>query len=257
MSMSLSFLQNIGLTDTESHLYELLLRLGEAPVGTLIQESNLKRPTVYKALHMLHKKGLVTQRDIHKKIHVRPESPIKLQELADKKYEQLNRTKESLKAFLPSLAISYTLSTERPVVRVYEGIDGLKEIYKDLLIEGKTIYAILQAANVDPELYKWLTTKFVRKRVRAKIHVKAIVSSSAASREYLKKSKEEYRIARLIDSKKFPFQHEIDIYGDKVAIVHYKKDEPLIGMVIHHPQIALTMKAWFDLGWETANHVPA
>lgn len=249
--MSLSFLQNIGLTTTEGQLYKLLLKLGEVPVATLIQESHVKRPTVYKTLYSLEKKGLVTKRDIRKKIHVRPESPVKLQELADKKYQQLEDTKKSLNAFLPSLALNYTISTERPVVRVYEGNEGLKQIYEDLLIEGKTIYAILQAANVEPELYNWLTTKFVKKRVRAKIHVKAIVASSTASREYLKKSKEEYRISRMVDTKRFPFQHEIDIYGDKVAIIHYKKDEPLIGMVIHHPQIALTMKAWFDLAWES------
>ncbi len=251
--MSLSFLQKIGLTDTESQLYDLLLRLGEVPVRTIIKESKLKRPTVYKALYTLERKGLVTKRDIRKRIHFRPESPAKLQELADKKYQQLEHAKESLNALLPSLALNYTVSTERPVVRVHEGVDGLKQIYEDLLIEGKPIYAILQAANVEPELYKWLTTKFVKKRARAKIHVKAIVASSTASREYLKKSREEYRIARLVDARQFPFQHEIDIYGDKVAIIHYKKDEPLIGMVIHHPQIALTMKAWFDLAWAAAN----
>ncbi len=247
--MSLSILQNIGLTGTESQLYELLLKLGEVPVSTLIQESHLKRPTIYKALHSLENKGLATQRDIRKKIHVRPESPVKLQEFTDRKYQQLERAKESLNALLPSLALNYTISTERPVVRVYEGIEGLKHIYEDLLVEGKTIYAILQAANVEPELYKWLTTKFVKKRVKAKIHVKAIVASSTASREYMQKSKEEYRISRMVDARRFPFQHEIDIYGDKVAIIHYKKDEPLIGTIIHHPQISITMKAWFDLAW--------
>lgn len=252
--MSLSFLQGIGLTNTESLLYDTLLKLGEVPVAKLIQESRLKRPTIYKALYSLKKKGLITQRDIRKKIHVRPESPAKLQELADRKYQQLERAKESLNALLPSLALNYTISTERPVVRVYEGVEGLKQIYKDLLIEGKTICAILQAANVEPELYKWLTTKFVKKRTRLKIHVKAIVASSPASREYLQKSKEEYRIARMVDKERFAFQHEIDIYGDKVAIIHYKKDEPLIGLVIRHPQIALTMKAWFDLAWESTQY---
>ena len=247
--MSLSVLQNIGLSGTEGQLYELLLKLGEVPVSTLIQESHVKRPTVYKALYSLEKKGLVMKREIRKKIHVRPESPVKLQEFTDKKYQQLERAKESLNALLPSLALNYTISTERPVVRVYEGIEGLKQIYEDLLIEGKTIYAILQAANVEPELYKWLTTKFVKKRARAKIHVKAIVASSTASREYLRKSKEEYRVSHIIDAKRFPFQHEIDIYGDKVAIIHYKENEPLIGVVIHHPQISITMKAWFDLAW--------
>ena len=247
--MSLSFLQNIGLTTTEGSLYELLIRLGEVSVATLIQESGLKRPTVYKALYSLEKKGLVLQRKIHKKIHVRPESPVKLEEMADKQVVALKQAKDSLAAFLPSLALNYTLSTERPVVRIYEGITGLKEVYNDLLTINQPISAILQASTVDPELYQWLTTTFVRRRVRAKIHVKAIVASSTQSKEYVEKSSEEYRISRQVDAKLFPFQHEIDIYGDKVAIIHYKKDEPLIGIVIHHPQVAATMQAWFDLSW--------
>lgn len=249
--MSLSFLQTIGITQTESLLYELLLKLGEVPITTLIRESDLKRPTVYKALHSLTKKGLITQRDIQKKLHVRPESPNKLQELVDKQFKLIEESKHNLNAILPTLALSYTHSTDKPVVRIYEGVEGLKEIYEDLLIVEKPISAVLQAATVEPELYDWLTTTFVKKRVKAKIHVKAIVASSAASREYVQKSPQEYRIARQVDAARFPFQHEIDIYGDKVAIINYKKEQPLVGIVIHHAQIALTMQAWFDLTWES------
>lgn len=247
--MSLAFLQNIGITDTESEIYELLLKLGGVPVKTLIAESGIKRPTVYKALYSLEKKGLVKIQDIHKKIHVRAESPAVLLNLAEKKHESIERTRETLTTIFPTLSMSYTASTEKPVVRVFEGLAGLKEIYEDLLKTNQPIFAILQAAEVEPALYEWLTTKFVKKRVKVKIHVKAIVASSRTSREYLKKSPKEYRIARLVDSKKFPFQHEIDVYGDKVAIINYKKGEPLIGMIIHHASIAQTMKAWFDLAW--------
>lgn len=248
--MSLAFLQTIGITDTEGGLYELLLKLGEVPITTVIRESKLKRPTVYKSLHSLTKKGLVIQRDIKKKLHVRPESPSKLQELADKQYRLMEEAKLNLNAVMPGLALSYTHSTDKPVVRIYEGVEGLKEIYEDTLTVGEPIFALLQAATVESELYEWLTKKYVKKRTRAKIHAKVIVASSMASKEYVEKSREEYRIVKQVDATKFPFQHEIDIYGDKVAIINYKKDEPLIGIVIHHEQIAKTMKAWFDLAWE-------
>ena len=71
--MSLPFLDTIGLSTTEANLYELLLKLGEVPVGVLIKESGMKRPTVYQALYSLEKHKLVTKRDIAKKIHFRPE----------------------------------------------------------------------------------------------------------------------------------------------------------------------------------------
>lgn len=248
--MSLAFLQNIGITETESSLYELLVKLGEVPITTVIRESKIKRPTVYKAIHSLTKKGLVTQRDIHKKLHVRPESPSKLQELADREYKSVENTKLNLNALLPGLALSYTHSTEKPVVQVYEGVEGLKEVYNDTITVGEPIFALLQSSVVEPELFDWLTKTYVKKRVKAKIHAKVIVASGPESRNYVEESKDSYRTTKLIDNKRFPFQHEIDIYGDKVAIIHFKKNEPLIGIIIHHPQIAQTMKAWFDLTWE-------
>jgi len=247
--MSLSYLQKLGITPTEANLYEILLKLGEIPITRLVSESKIKRPTVYKAVETLEKKGLVKTADIKKKIHVRPESPSRLTELADKESESLKEARENLLASLPALSLHYTHSTDRPVVKTYEGVDGLKLLYESILSEQKPIYALLQASEVDPELYAWLTTRYTRKRVRGKIHVKAIVASSSQSKEYVQRSKEEFRLSRMVDNKLYPFQHEIDIYGDKVAIINYKKDEPLIGIVIHHPRIAATMKAWFDLAW--------
>lgn len=251
--MSLGFLQTLGITETEGSLYELLLKLGEVPITTVIRESKLKRPTVYKALHSLSKKGLVIQRDIKKKLHVRPEPPSKLQELADKQYRLMEEVKLNLNAMMPGLALSYTHSTDKPIVRIYEGIEGLKEVYEDTVKVGKPISAILHLSSIDPELHEWLIQKFVKKRVKAKIHVKAIVASGMADKDYMKRSPQEYRITRQVDSSLYPFQHEIDIYGDKIAIIHYNKDEPLIGIIIQHPAIANTMQAWFDLAWNGAH----
>lgn len=248
--MSLSFLNNIGLNETESKIYELLLKLGEIPISKLIFQSKIKRPTVYKAITTLEKKGLVTTRDLRKIKHVKPESPSKLVEFADTEYRKIDEAKKTLNAILPGLSLSYAASTDRPVVRVFEGLEGVKEIYEDTLIEKKPIYALLQAENVNNELYDWLTKKYVKKRERAKIHARVIVASSKKSKEYVKKNLEEFRITRIIDANLFPFQHEIDIYGNKIAIINYKEGEALIGIVIHHPTIAISMKAWFDLAWK-------
>ncbi len=250
MSMSPNFLHTLGLSETESILYEHLLTLGEVPVSTLIIRTKRKRPTVYKALQTLQGKGLVTMRDIHKKLHAKPESPTRLKELADEKAKQIDEANAALTALLPGMALNYAHSTEKPVVQIYEGAAGLKEIYLDTLKEQKPISALLQASVVEPDLYTWLNNVYVNKRVKQKIHAKIIMDSGAASKEYLAKNIASYKTVKTVDAKQYPFQHEIDIYGDKVAIIHYKKDEPLIGILIHHPQIAQTMRSWFELTWE-------
>lgn len=243
-------LANLGLSATESSLYELLLRLGEAPASDIIRDSGLKRPTVYKALYSLEKKGLVTQQDIKKKIHFRPSSPALLMEQAEKQYLEVSQSRNMLQTVMPSLLSAYTLSVERPVVQIYEGVEGLKKIYLDTIEENKPLFSFVQTATVEPELFKWLTQMYVKKRAAAKIHAKVIVASGDWSKNYEERNVEEFRTTKLVDNNRFPFQHEVIIYGSKVAFVNYKKDEALIGVVMNQETIAKTMKAIFDLAWE-------
>lgn len=250
--MALTFLENLGLTAKEAGLYELLLKLGEVPAGEIIKASKLKRATAYKVLYSLEQKGLVSKKDFKKKIHFRPEQPSKLLDLAENQYRALERAKDDLQSFLPQLTSEYIMSVERPVVTTFEGLEGLKQIYEDTLKEKKPIYAVVQTAEVEPEMYKWLSGDYVKRRAKAKIWAKVIVSSGKWSDTYSKKDSEEYRESITVPGHQFPFQHEVDIYGDKVAFINYKKGEALIGIVIRHPQIAQTMKAWFDLAWEGA-----
>lgn len=185
-------------------------------------------------------------------IRFQPVEPRVLLQMAEKQFQSLERAKESLEAVLPELTSSYIISVEKPIIRTYEGVDGLKQIYEDTLKEKKEIYAVLQTAEVDQTMYKWLTQVYAKKRASAKIHENVIVASGKWSAEYQKQDEKEFRTTILVPSDRFPFQHEVDIYGDKVAFINFKKGEALIGVVIKHPQIAKTMKAWFDLAWEGA-----
>lgn len=247
--MSLPFLETLGLTKKEADVYELLLKLGEVPAGQIIKESKLKRATVYKVLGSLEEKGLVTKKDVEKIIHFRPESPTQLTELAERQYKNLERAKDSLQTVIPELLSSYTLAVEKPIVTTFEGVEGLKKIYLDTLKEGKPIYAVLQTAEVNEELYQWLIKSYAKQRTKLGITAKVIIASGKWSEEYQKTDKKELRETILVPSEKFPFKHEVDIYGDKVAFINYKKGEALIGIIIKNKAIAETMKAWFDLAW--------
>lgn len=251
--MSQSSLHRVGISEKEQLIYETLLKTGEISISLLITQTKLKRASIYKIIYSLEKKGLVTMRDINKKLHVKPESPTKLLEITQNHYRETEIALKNIQSVIPQFNLLYSNSTVRPVVKTFEGADGLKKMYEDHISEGKPIYAILQASDVDPDLYQWLRSVYVKKRLQKKIHIKAIVASSKESRDYIQKSPKEFRIAIEVDSKLFPFQHEIDIYGDKISIFHHKQNEPFIGIVMQHPQIAASMKAWFDLAWVGAN----
>ncbi len=250
--MSFSFLQNFGLTKTEVDLYELRLQIGQSPVSRIVKETKLKRPTVYNALYAMERKGLVSKKELYKKIHFRPQPPVKLLTLAEEAQQSVKQARENLQASISYLSSLYVRSVEQPVVQVYEGVDGLKEIYLDILKEAKSGYSILQTEDMDPTLVSWLTTYFLRGRIKRKMHLKTIIAGLKGTKQFTKRDIAEYRISAVVPPKSFPFQHEVTIYGDKVAFLHYKKGDALIGVVIKHVYIAQTMKAWFDLAWEGA-----
>lgn len=253
--MSQTLWETLGLTGKEADIYDLLLKRGESETAPIIRELNLKRATAYKSLYALEKKGLVTKRDIGKITHFRPEPPTKLLAYAEEQVQRQARAKADLQSLIPSLTSAYLLAVEKPVVSTFEGIKGLQDIYEDTLREGKEIKAVLQTAEVEPAVYEWLTTHYVKQRAKLKIPAKVIISSGKWSDEYVKKNETELRESITVPSSIFPFKHEVDIYGDKVAFINYKKGEALVGVVITHPQAAETMRSWFDLAWRGAKKV--
>ena len=243
----LPFLETLGLTKKEVDLYELLLEKGEIPVGQLIRASGLKRATVYKSLYSLESKALITKRTLRKKLHVKPESPTQLTALAEKQIKSIERARKDLHAILPQLTQTYITTVEKPVVTVYEGVEGLKKIYEDTLAQGKVIYSALTTKDVEPALFKWVTTTYTRKRVKLNIPVKVIVATGGWAQEYVRRNTKELRETILVSDKQFPFQHEVLIYADKVAFVDFQNGGSLIGIIIHHPSIAKTMLALWNL----------
>lgn len=253
--MPLTFLQTLGLSKNEANLYDLLLKLGEVPVHVIVKESRLKRPTVYKTLYNLAEKDLVSQREVNKILHFAPTPPTSLLGLAETQYSALDRAKKDLQAILPELSSAYTLSVEKPIIRMFEGLEGLKEIYLDTLVEAKPIYAVVRISTIDTKLHEWLQFDYVKKRARKKIHAKVIVAYDKAAPGFIKRDQKEERTSISVPGDQFPFQHEVNIYGNKVAFINNHEDEPLIGFIIDHPLIAQTMKAWFDLAWIGAQNV--
>lgn len=248
--MSYSFLSTFGLTEKEIVLYELLLEKGQMLAGDIIRESKLKRATVYQSLYALEKKSLISQIEIDKKIHFKPEPPTNLLQLANSQLKNYEESHRQLTSVISSLDSKYVLAVEKPVISLFEGAEGLKEIYNDMVLVGKPIYAALTTEEIDPSFLKWVDNVHVKQRAVRKIPAYVLVAQGEQTEEYISKNQQEFRITKLVDKEKYPFKHEIDIYGDKVAFINSRKDQHLLGVVIHHPMIVATMKALFDLAWD-------
>ena len=249
--MSLAFLETIGLTKKEADLYELLLKLGETPANEIIKQSKLKRATAYKTLYSLEKKGLVSHKDIKNIIRFRPEPPDKLMNFADKQHEEFDRAREDLRTMVPQLTSNYVLAVEKPIIRFYEGKEGIIQANLEILAEKKEILAYVYADETIDETMADFWKKYYKIRMRDKIQVRAISPDNKASIQYKKRDAKELRTTYLVSQEQFPIHIEKNIVGNKVAFFS-QENEKLIATIIENNLIADTERAIFELAWKEA-----
>lgn len=245
-------LKESGLKDKEAVIYDILLESGTLPVSEIIKKSKLKRGIVYKTLYDLQDKGLVSQKIIKKRLHFSAEHPYKLSEIIEEQLKEARNHQLTLQTYLPQLISIFKIGDNKPGVKIYEGINGIKEVYNDTLKEGKEIWAILQTSEVEPKIYEWLTHTYSKKRADMGIWAKVIAAEDLKTKYYVSKNKTEKRETRIVPKKKFPIGIEVDIYGNKVAFINFHKNSDLVGIIIQNDLIANTMRAMFTLAWERA-----
>jgi hypothetical protein len=153
---------------------------------------------------------------------------------------------EQIEVFLPDLKSRYRLFAQKPTLRFFEGIEGLKTVYTETLKEKQMIYALVSPDEPAEPIFRWLTTSYVQARVKGNIHVRVVVNGTSRAQEYIKKSKEELREARFVHSETYPFRGEVDVFGDNIAFIAYKEDE-LIGTILESPSIAETLRSTIRL----------
>ena len=245
-------LTKIGLSDEEVEVYLSLLEAGAQSATQLDKNTKVKRTYIYRIAAQLRDKGLVTEKKKGRATLFEPNSPDHLVSLAESKKVEAEQAQTSLEGVLGSLKAKYGSIEAKPIVTTYEGLAGIKKVFLDTLKVGKEISAVVETTEVDPKLRDWLKDKYTKERAKKKIHAKVILASGELASEYKSRNVEAHRTVIEVPHKKYPIKHEVDIYGDKVAFLNYRRGEPMIGLVIDHPTVAKTMKAWFDLSWKGA-----
>lgn len=240
---------NAGFSPEQSEIYLSLLDHGPQTAISLAKTTKVKRTYVYKICQELANQNFITIEQKGRTTFFSPLSPnIIINKLSEKK-SQIESAEIGINNLLPSLLSKYRLIDQKPVITYYEGIEGIKKVYLDTLTENKPILALVETTKVHPEIYKWVTSVYAPKRVEQQMSVKAIVTTGQKTDKYTQLNRAELRETKIIDSKDFPFEHEINIYGNKVAIIDHNAKDPLIGIIIDSLQISTTFRSWFNLTW--------
>lgn len=243
----LDSLKKIGLSENEARVYLALLELGSSTAQQIAQKAGLKRPTTYVQMESLMKRGLVTSFEKNIKTLFRAEDPEHLNQVLEKEKEEQKEKWEALEKILPNLGNLFLSASERPRVRFFEGIEGLKTIQDEILkTKEKLIKAVTNTDDV-LKLFPQHTKNYIPKRVQKGIRSKIIYTSLEG--DFLKKTdKEMLRESKFIEPSKMPFSGDILTYGKHVVISVVSKRP--FGIIIESEDIANSFGAIFDLLWE-------
>jgi sugar-specific transcriptional regulator TrmB len=246
MKSTLQILINsLNFSDKKAKTYLALLELGESEASDIAKKAGLKRTTVYNILPELVSDGLATMSLSNNNRLYFIETPKKLSDLLDEK-------KSEVASILPSLESLRSLFFNKPKITMYDGVNGLKEIYSDFIqstSKGETILAYAGTRDAFKYAPEEFVRSFAQKRVNRNIQLKLISGSSMLSDELIKTDNQNLRTTKVSDSKDFDYAGETIIYGNKVAFISYR--ENFFGVVIDSKEISSMLRASFNLAWDS------
>lgn len=235
-------LESVGLNEKEAKLYLAGLQLGNAPASEYAKRAKLNRVTAYNALEDLVKRGNFTT---VKKVRAKWYAPVAPEYLA----VEARKNAEALDQALPELRSLRGAENRRPHVRFFEGWEGVRRVYEDTFTAKGEILNFANSA-VLRKYWPEYDEEYVSERVKRGIHLRGIAPDDKAGRKVQGMDKESLREIRLVSAKDFDFRNEINIYGNKVAIVTFGDDEATIfAVIIESREVAETQRQIFEMAW--------
>lgn len=246
--MILNFLKEIGLSDKEAQVYLAMLEIGSNSVSVIAKKAGLGRTTVYSVLEGLIKKRFVTFFEKNKLKYFAAEDPQQIQFLLEKKSREAIQQKEQFQDLLPAFLKFTNRFQGMPKVRYFEGLEGIKEIYEDTLKVGKDKLAYSSIPDVENIGLQDYIHNYLGRRVKMGMKVKAIFPDTPQGRAFQLQDARLLRESRLVCPNTYKFRSEINIYGNKMAIMSLQS-KFLHGVIIESPEIVETERSVFELAW--------
>ena len=240
-----------GLSPKEIEIYLTLLELGRNNVSNITKNTSINRTTGYVLLNNLVKMGLVQSLGKKPKLEYIIDTTDHLVEYLEMKIKDNTQTSADLKKMLPEIK-SMHYSSDRPIVKYYEGIKGLKQVYEDTLTAKTDIVSMASYDDMHETLPDYFPG-YYKRRAKKNIKISGFVPNTSRARERRKLNIDEKRELALLPYKdEYLFTPEIDIYDNKVMIASWKEK---LGIIIESQEISDALRVMFRLAWKEAQRL--
>jgi sugar-specific transcriptional regulator TrmB len=245
-------LSELNFSPKERAVYLAILELGEAPVSPIARRAKVNRGTAYDILRSLISKGLVAKSEKAKKLNYSALGIEGLEAYLSAQRAEWDSKMDILKELRPEFVSLLGSAGIKPTVRFFEGKMGLKEVFLDQIRgDHKEILTYSIASKIIETFGGYIKT-YTGQKSRTGIVTKLIATDEPELDQYLKthygaQSERLFQVKR-VPSAEFPFESEINIYGDKVALISLGAKEPT-AVIIESPTLAKSQRLIFELLW--------
>lgn len=244
-------LEKLGLSEKEAKVYLASLELGASPVQKISQKAKVNRATTYVVIEDLKAMGLMSTFEEGKKTFFVAEKPERLLVRLESEEVKLKEKIGLLQERLPELKSIFNAVIDKPKVRYFEGVEGLKTVQQDFiesLHPGDILYTFFPH-DKGVEKLGFNVDRFWQKRVQKKITTEIIYSSpNGRQKDYEEELAAYGNEAKFIDYKEFPIKGGMNIYGNKIFMIDYQGK--LGGIMIENQTLAEMMRLIFKLLWK-------
>lgn len=232
----------MGLTDKEIKVYLAILEIGQGNVLDISRKAQIPRATIYGILEKLMSENLISSVIKGKRRYYLAEDPEKIRHKIQERERKINH-------LIPDLRRMYLASTDRPVIRVYEGAKGIMAMLKDLIttIPAGGTYDVILNSHDEFAVLGEDFHRHVQSRINKKINIRIISEISDFTQNWDKNQKEFLRQVKFLPRGQH-FSVSYHIYGNKVSM--FSLQGPVVGVIIENKEIAEMEKLQFEYMWK-------
>ena len=249
--MDLGALEKIGLSKAEIKVYISLLGLGSVPCGKIVNETELRKSTVYESIRRLQEKGLVSYVIKDSMKYFESSSPDRIIDFIQEQKRTLSETEKESKELIDQLKKGFDIIKPHAEAHVFGGVEGFKTMRRDVLKNAKGEHILIGAISREDEVMPGFFEDWNKQRQKKRIILRILHKESAREKAM---SKKEF-MGKYFETKFLPEELEspaiINVYGDRVVNVLWKNKYPTCFLLINK-EIANSYRKYFYYLWSLA-----
>jgi len=221
------------------------------PISQYIRQMNFRKSTVYESIRRLQDKGLVSYIIKEGMKHFEAANPERVIDFIEEEKRKLNETQNEAQALVSELKKGIDVVKPHAEAHILEGIEGFKTMRRDVLRNAKREHLLIGAISKENEIIPGFFKDWNKTRQKKRIMMRILHKESARTKAMVNKE----FMGNFFETKFLPEELEspavINVYGERVVNVLWKKDYPLCFMLINK-EIADSYRKYFEYLWKIA-----